>query len=59
MYTFTELKKIFDNCKNWQDLEKVADSFRFLFKEDWILSKTAYNSIIALCDDAFRRIENL
>lgn len=59
MYTFSEIKKIFDNCSNWQELEQVSASFGFLIKEDWIKSEIAYNTIVQLCDDAFRRLENL
>lgn len=59
MYTFSEIQIIFNNCTNWQDLEKVSECFGFLIKEDWIKSETCYNAIVALCDDTFRRIENL
>lgn len=59
MYTFLEIKQIFDNCSNWQELEEVSAIFGYLFKENWIKSKTAYNSIVQLCDQTFRRLENL
>jgi hypothetical protein len=59
MYTFSEVKKIFDNCSNWEELDKVSKEFEFLFKENWIKSELLYNSIVQLCDDTFRRIENL
>jgi hypothetical protein len=59
MYTFSEIKQIFDNCSNWQELEKVSASFGYLLKENWIKSETAYNSIVQLCDQTFRRLENL
>jgi len=59
MYTFSEIKQIFDNCSNWQELEEVSAIFGFLLTEKWIKSKTAYNSIVQLCDQTFRRLENL
>ena len=59
MYTFSEIKQIFDNCSTWQELEEVSAIFGFLFKENWIKSKTAYNCIVQLCDAAFRRLENI
>lgn len=59
MYTFSEIKQIFDNCSTWQELEEVSAIFGFLLKENWIKSETAYNSIVQLCDAAFRRLENI
>jgi len=59
MYTYSEVEKIFNSCNNWIELQQVASSFEFLFDEGWIKSKTLYDEIIKLCDNAFRRIENL
>jgi hypothetical protein len=59
MYTFTEIEKIFNSCKSWVELQQVSSAFEYLIKEDWIKSKTLYNSILKLCDQTFRRLENL
>lgn len=59
MYTFTEIEKIFNNCKTWVELQQVSAAFEFLLKEDWIKSKILYREIIQLCDKTFRRLENL
>lgn len=59
MFTYSEIEKIFDNCKTWVELQKAAAAFEYLITEDWIKSSRLYDEIIKLCDKAFRRIENL
>ena len=59
MYTYSEIEKAFQNCNTWMELEKVSNAFYFLIKNKWISGKQTTCIIYQLCDQAFRRIENL
>jgi hypothetical protein len=59
MYTFSEIKEIFDNCSTWQELEQVSGCFGYLFQEQWIKSELLHNCIVKICDETFRRLENI
>ena len=59
MYTFSEIQKIFNSCKNWIELEKVSQQFQYLLDQGWIKTENLTRIIYECCDAAFRRIENL
>lgn len=58
MYSIAETQKIFQNCQNWEELEKACDAFVYIL-EDHGLSKAESKFINELATARFIEIENL
>jgi hypothetical protein len=58
MYTLSEIRTIFSNCANWEELENVCGCFLYLIAQG--LVPEAQLSYISIQSQLrFRQIENL
>jgi hypothetical protein len=58
MYSYKEIDLAFENCKNWDELEKVCNTFAYLITLD-IMSNIKIWHIRTKSNERFRQLENL